>query len=42
LVHPNIYPINKLLEIMKRLWISMTQGNKMFERSPSKVPVLIE
>ena len=50
LAHPNIYPINELLECMKGLVlqiqnyrISMTQGNnRISERSPSEVPVLIE
>ena len=50
MVHPNIYPMDKLLKCMKRRdlqiqndRISMTQDNsKISERSPSKDPVLIE
>ena len=48
--HPNIYPIYELLVHMKGPFlqiqnyrISMTQGNnKVFERSPSEVSVLME
>ena len=50
LAHPNIYPINELLECMKVLVLQiqkyrifMTQGNnRISKRSPSEVPVLIE
>ena len=50
LIHPNIQPIDELLECMKGLVlqipsckISMTQGNnRISERSPSEVSVWIE
>lgn len=45
---PNIHPISELLECMKgpvlqiqSCKISMTQGNKISERSPVEDPVLI-
>jgi hypothetical protein len=49
LANPNIYPIDEHLEFVKELvlqiqnyTISMTQGsNRISERSPSEVPVLI-
>jgi hypothetical protein len=50
MAQPNIYPINELLEYMKgpvlqiqNHRISMTQGNnRISQRSPSGIPVLIE
>ena len=50
LAHPNIYPIDELLEYMKGLVlqiqthrVSMTYSNKWIsERSSSEVPVFIE
>jgi hypothetical protein len=50
LAHPNIHPINELLEHMRgpvlqtqSVSISITQGNNMIsERSPGENPVLIE
>jgi hypothetical protein len=49
IAHCNIYPISELLECIKKpvlqiqnYGISMTQGNnRMPERSPSEVPVLM-
>lgn len=49
LAHPNIYPLNELLQCLKEPVlqiqnnsISTTQGNKRrSERSPSEFPVLI-
>ena len=48
--HPNIYPIDELLEFMKgpviqiqNYRISMTQGNsRISKRRPSDISVLIE
>ena len=50
MAHPNSYPIYEVLENMKgsvlqiqKCRIPMTQGNnRIFERSPSEDPVLIE
>ena len=50
MAQPNIYPIDELLEYIKGLVlqiqnyrIPITQGNnRISERSPSEVPVLIE
>ena len=50
MVYSNIYPINELMELMKRpvlqlqnYRISMTQGNnRISERGPSEVPVSME
>ena len=49
MTHPNIYPIDELLECIKGLVlqiqnyrISMTQSkNRLAERSPTEIPVLI-